>query len=334
MKPCIDIVLATYNGEQYLEQQIESLQNSEQYHQLINRLIITDDGSSDATIAIISQLALLDNKIELHINPQNNTGLTLSSESCPAIPCRVGPLANFAHGLSLTTAPYIMLCDQDDVWLPNKITLSFQEILKKDNDSPQLIFSDMRITNKNLNTLSESYFSLKNIPTNWHHNIEHLAQQNVASGCTMLFNRALLNIAMPIPINAYMHDWWLVLIAKHYGEVTLIKQPLILYRQHDNNNIGAKKRRLTQLLVNFPHYLADFQTSFWRAVTQAQLLCQHIEKSKQLSPVAPTITSFAHIAAAPKYKRIGYWLNKKVTRSNLLGRYALLIVLLITKRKH
>jgi len=315
----IDIVLATFNGELFLKAQIHSIQNNSGYQKLISRFIIVDDGSTDNSLKIVRELAIQDDKIELVIN---------DSEAH-------GPSQNFAFGLTKTSADYIMLSDQDDIWLPEKIALSLQKMQQLEASSeqekalPLLVFSDKIIVDASLQVISGSYFELKNISKRWHHEFNRLCQQNVASGCTMLLNRALLNKAMPIPRGAYMHDWWLALVASRCGKLGLINQPLIQYRQHQQNSIGANKRSLWQLFSSFSLHLTKFEQSFLQTSLQAQAFCA-FEKKYHLVE-SNTLKALANIHSYSLRQRMVFFLNKTIRRSHLLGNIALFIVLLKMK---
>jgi len=321
----IDIVLATFNGEFYLEEQIKSIQNNHQYLECIARLIIVDDGSTDKTAEIVRLLGLSDTKIEWLLNSSG----------------KHGPSNNFAFGLEQTHSQYIMLSDQDDVWQPDKIELSIQKIkqlerkcekkaevnlAEKAADIPLLVFSDKEIVDENLQLICGSYFELKNIPKDWHMKFEQLCQQNVVSGCTMLFNRALLNKAMPIPQQAYMHDWWLALVASRCGKIAFIDQPLIKYRQHHNNTIGANKRSKLSLITQFNQQLIQFEQSFLQTIEQAKAF-ESFEQEQQLNNNR-TISILANIKNISISQKISLFAKKTINRSHLFGIIALLIVLL------
>ena len=309
----IDIVLATYNGEQYLAEQIRSIQNNIGYDKWISRLLVIDDGSTDATFSVVKQLSLDDGKIIWLTNTSN----------------RHGACNNFAFGLAQTLSPYIMLSDQDDVWLPDKIQLSIDRIkqLEKEHESvPLLVFTDKKIVDEKLNLICPSYFKLKNIPKNWHLSFEQLCQQNVISGCTMLFNRALLNKAMPIPEQAYMHDWWLALIASKCGQIAFIDKSLIKYRQHNNNAIGANKRSKLTLITHFFQNLKQFEQSFLQIIQQAKAF-EKFEKINGLNK-NKTISALANIHKLSKRQKFILVINKTLTRNHFIGKIVLIIVLL------
>jgi len=253
----IDIVLATYNGEKHIAEQINSIQQSVHYVELISRLIIIDDGSNDSTISIVQTYANNDKKIEIHANQTGKNGAK----------------HNFCAGLNLSTAEYVMMCDQDDVWHPEKIQLSLLRIKQLEGvfyNQPILVFTDKEIVDEQLNLIKGSDYLLSKLSKEWHKKTERLLQRNVVSGCTTMMNQNLLKMALPFPEQAFMHDWWLALIASYYGQVSLIDKPLMKYRQHDNNVIGANHRSLTSLLLNAPSNLLMFKNNFNKAMSQAE----------------------------------------------------------------
>jgi len=313
----IDIVLATYNGERFLAEQIRSIQNNIGYEKLVSQLLVVDDGSTDETFSIVEALSQHDEKIKWLPNTSNKHGAS----------------NNFSFGLAQTKSPYIMLSDQDDIWLPEKIQLSIDRIKQLENDpasdpilTPFLVFSDKEIVDEKLQSISPSYFKLKDIAKDWYIKLEQLCQQNVASGCTMIFNRALLNKAMPIPEQAYMHDWWLALVANKCGKLALIDKALIKYRQHDNNSIGVNHRSKLNSMMCFYQHIKQFESNFLQIVEQAKAF-KAFEEKNGLSK-NKTIGALANIHNLSKSQKVVLYINKTITRSHFLGKVALLIVLL------
>lgn len=227
----IDILLATYNGAGWLRQQLDSL-----LAQTIPpaRILIRDDGSKDGTILIVNEYIMRDKRIRL-------------------IPKRgdfpSGAAGNFAALLMEADADYAMFCDQDDVWIPDKIerSLNVMKQLKQvhGKDTPLLVHTDATITDRDLKPLASF--------TKHHHlnpdirPFSRLLVQNTAHGCTILANRALVALARPIPPDARMHDMWLALVASAFGQIAYLDEPTLLYRQHGANVIGARKLRLATL---------------------------------------------------------------------------------------
>ena len=222
----IEILLATYNSERFVEQQLDSIfyQSFRDWH-----LTVQDGGSTDGTLQILERFK---KKYNSKISILYNASHKLSSKE------------NFSSILSKVDSPYYMFCDHDDVWFKDKIEKTFQ-FLKysttiSDRELPLLVFTDSVVTNENLEVLSESFFTYQNLDPN-KISLENLLLQNVAPGNTMLFNHALKKIATPIPNEAIMHDYWLMLIACIFGRIYFFDEPTISYRQHGQNVIGASK---------------------------------------------------------------------------------------------
>ena len=236
-----EVVLPTYNGAPYLEAQLASI-----HAQTLQptRLLLRDDGSSDGTPELIAQL-------------QARYGAWL--QVLP-VDGKLGCTANVNRLLEATTAPYVALADQDDLWLPQKLeqalVLMQQLEARLGVEMPLLVHSDLELVDDQAQPLGFRY---------WHHqrldpqrtDPADLALTNVVTGCTALCNRALLQMALPIPAEALMHDWWLALVASAFGQIALVEPPGVLYRQHGGNVLGAQGlgwaywcRRLKQLLAN------------------------------------------------------------------------------------
>ncbi|GKW23600.1 hypothetical protein PEC311524_11940 [Pectobacterium carotovorum subsp. carotovorum] len=222
----IDIAMATYNGEKYIVEQINSIIN-----QTVGnwRLYISDDASLDNTVGLIKQLAQVDDRIIL-INDERQGGV----------------LSNFNKVLEATKADYVFLADQDDVWPENRIELLLDEIQKKDKNRsrPVMLYSDLELVDKDLNTISESFY--KSCKINPRENIDpiNLLWKCSVYGCTTVFNRALLDKCMPIPNGITMHDNWLALNAATENGLFYFDKITIKYRQHDNNVVGGGRKSL------------------------------------------------------------------------------------------
>ena len=227
MKKTIDIALASYNGAPYIREQIESILRMEagQFECSLRQIIVSDNGSSDETISIVTEMAAMHPRIRL-VREQ-----------------RKGVIANFNRAISESDADYVMLSDQDDVWLPEKLSATLGEMLKQENRSPGLpvlVFTDLRVVDATLNTIAPSFFGFQKVSPAEYARPARMAVYNIAPGCTMMLNRALLQTAMPVPESCYMHDWWFVHAAAIYGRLAWLNQQTMLYRQHANNQVGAR----------------------------------------------------------------------------------------------
>jgi glycosyltransferase involved in cell wall biosynthesis len=224
--PAIDILLATYNGERFLSEQIQSLLNQTCAHW---RLIIRDDGSTDNTRSIIYRYQQqYPQKIIVLEDSQTNLGA-----------CR-----NFARLLEHSSAEYVMFSDQDDVWLPAKIALTLEKMKKMveryGNDVPLLVYTDMKVVNDRLSIISESFWKNQAFNPAIGQSLSRFLVSNVATGCTVMINKKLRELSVPIPQEALMHDWWVGLIAVAFGRTDYVDDVTMLYRQHCMNVVGAK----------------------------------------------------------------------------------------------
>lgn len=217
----IEILMATYNGEKYVSEQIDSLLNQTFKDW---SLLIRDDNSKDETLNIIkSYVEQYPNKIKL-IN--DNKGSLRAKD-------------NFLELLKLSTADYIMFCDQDDVWLPRKIEITLKKMKEVEN-GPTLIHTDLKVVDKNLNIISDSMWKLQKLfPEKKEYN--YLIVQNNITGCTMMINRELAKLSTGKFPNGIMHDWIIGIIASLKGNISYVNEGTILYRQHGNNEVGAQE---------------------------------------------------------------------------------------------
>ena len=207
----VDILMATYNGEQFIRQQLDSIfQQSYQEWQLI----IRDDCSKDKTVEIIKEYQLL--------HPGRITLIPANQPSGSA-------QKNFFLLLPYSTAPYMMFADQDDVWLPDKIQLTIEKMqqIETDFDStmPILVHTDLAITDTDLNVLNPSRYDMHDINPE-RNKLNHLLVQGIVYGCTLMVNRALLNLITERPKLDVMHDTWLSLLACTFGQIGYVDNRL------------------------------------------------------------------------------------------------------------
>lgn len=219
----IAILMATYNGEKYICQQIDSIlsQTCKDWE-----LYIHDDGSTDNTIAAVeSYVEKYPNKI--HLIDGKSTG---------------GAKYNFFYLFGQVEAPYYMTCDQDDVWLDKKIELTYDKMLTIENkaDVPCLVYTELRVVDSELNTIADTMSEYQSLDCH-KRTINQFILQNSVTGCTMMVNRTLRDKMLHITDidNTIMHDWWAALVAAQFGETAFIDEPTILYRQHGDNSLGA-----------------------------------------------------------------------------------------------
>ncbi len=233
----VDIVMAVYNGERYLAEQIDSiLQQS--YRDI--RLYIRDDGSADRSAQIIDSYAQRCPERVIAVRDTQTAGSA----------CR-----NFMLLLQHTTADYVMFSDQDDVWLPDKVRHSLEQMEEIEQrigaDKPVLVFGSYRPVDEHLNAIhdragdrQEAAYKLA---------FSNLLVQNYVNGNLMMANRTLVRQMGTYADGILMHDWWAALLAAGGGEIRHIDEEMLLYRQHAGNVVGSKnikslRYRISKLL--------------------------------------------------------------------------------------
>lgn len=213
-KPTVAVLLSTYNGEKYIEALIESVLRQEAVNV---QLIIRDDGSLDKTIDIIKKFS--DDRIQLHIGNKN-----------------LGPAKSF---LKLTQyvekADYCAYCDQDDIWKKDKLKRGINRLSKSNSNTPALYMSTYEVVDKNLNLLFVRDMEYERPLT-----LEQTILCRAPSGCTMVFNNALLQkINKKIPQYVRMHDFWTLLtVEAFHGDIYTDEYASLQYRQHGDNSVG------------------------------------------------------------------------------------------------
>lgn len=221
----VTILLATYNGEAYLRQQLDSLLNQTCKELSI---LISDDLSTDRTSEIIKEY---EKKHPDRIKSLKNIKPSGS------------PQSNFFRLLSSVDDDYIMLCDQDDIWLPHKVEVTLKEM--KDMESqwgkerPLLIHGDLSVTDEKGAILHKSMARFQKIAVHDNRFTHYLVENNI-TGNTVMINRGFLPYFTYIPKQCMMHDWWLGLLASCFGKISYIDRPLVLYRQHGSNQVGSR----------------------------------------------------------------------------------------------
>lgn len=262
----IEILLATYNGERFLPEQIESItsQSFKDYN-----ILASDDNSSDCTFEILrSYESVLGEKIKV---VQSNTHSAKE---------------NFYNLLDMADAEYIALCDQDDFWQSDKLEKSLKAVQRLERrygkETPILVHSDLEIVDENLNSQNKKMSELTGISeaikyakkeSKYLYTISteksfsrYLVENNI-TGNTVIINKALLDIYKR-PEVSFMHDWWLGMIAFTFGKVGYLNECLVKYRQHESNELGAKnplelrnirKRNKQRIRENYDYMFAQVE---------------------------------------------------------------------------
>lgn len=223
--PRVSILLAAYNGERFIRQMIDSVL-AQDYKNF--QVVLSDDGSSDGTDKVLDEYA------ELYPNQivRYKSGMKFGCAQ-----------KHFMHLLTVFhDAPYIMFCDQDDVWHKDKVSKTLEKMQQVENGEavPAMVHTDLRVVDGALQEINASFWKHSNLDGS-RLALNQLLVQNVVTGCTMMINHSLAELACgSVPEEMLMHDWWLALLASACGRTGYLAEQTIDYRQHGNNSVGAK----------------------------------------------------------------------------------------------
>jgi glycosyltransferase involved in cell wall biosynthesis len=299
--PEVDVLLATYNGERFLPELLESL--ATQSHDRI-KVIVGDDGSVDRTGQIVKQYHNRLRALEFH-----DFGDAAQH----------GARANFSRLMGKARARYVMFCDQDDVWLPEKIELTLRKMLaleaEQGMDRPILVHTDLRVVDQNLNMLSDSMWRSQKIRPDLA-SPRKLLVENSVTGCTVMINRSLLTLAGAVPDRAIMHDWWTALTAACFGTIAHLDERTILYRQHQGNSVGAKRWSVGTVCAQFVDAVAGDAAARSVQKTIDQASAFHARYGEAMpANLRKLIRTYAEIKAKRSLGRKAFLIRSGLTKS-------------------
>lgn len=248
----ISILLATYNGEKYLREQIESILNQTEQNWI---LYIRDDGSTDNTLSIIREYA------------KKYPGMI--------IPVRdklggLGAMQNFMALLKYAQSKYYMFCDQDDIWKADKVEKTLKAMKAAEAECeigayhcvcPVCVHTDLEVMDGNGTQIHPSFVEKLGLDAKGA-TFASLIFSNVVTGCTMMINQAMRDLLTVLPDSCMMHDQWIGLLAEGCGKRVYLPEATIRYRQHGENVMGAKGRSFVDKLgkiLNISGYLKGIE---------------------------------------------------------------------------
>lgn len=295
----VTIVMSTYNGICFLQEQLDSLYQ-QRYPNI--KILVRDDGSTDATRQLL-QAEQERGAIEL-LPEHHNLGGT----------CSFFELLRLA---ALTETEYVAFCDQDDVWQPDKIETAVMA-LTSFADRPALYCSRLEIVDEQLNPIGMTLIPRKI-------GFGNALVENIATGCTMLLNRKAIEIICHnnLPDNVYVHDWWCYLVVSCFGEVIFDPISHIHYRQHGKNSIGAATtllgvcKRKWGRFINRRRWISE-QAKTFLAIFNEQIPLPQRQLLHQFSQIESSCWSRIQLACSKKI-----WRQKGM--DNLILRLVILI---------
>ena len=253
----VEILMAVYNGEAYLREQLDSIlgQSDDRWH-----LTVSDDGSTDGSAAILDAYA--------RRYPDRITRYASGR--------RFGSARDhFFHLMARCGADHMLFCDQDDVWYPDKLAKTREALLEAGAqygpDMPILVFSDQTPTDANLKPLADS---LMRYQGQYFETFDYrsILMQNVVTGGAMGINRALARLGGRCAKldGVIMHDWWLAAVAARFGQIVYLDEPLGVYRQHGGNAVGAKGVDSAAYIADRLSRLGEVRAAILRKKAQAK----------------------------------------------------------------
>ena len=307
------ILMAVYQGEAFLREMIDSLlaQSCQEFV-----ICFHDDGSTDASASILSE----------YVSKDPETFCLLEGEPLGSAK------GNFLWMLSQVEADTYMFADQDDVWLPEKLekSLAFYQKTISEASSPlagefSCIFSDMYVTDETLHVLSDSMIrtigrDIRRVATG------QILMDNPAAGCTMLFGRRLrdeiVDVMERVDLSRItMHDQFILAAASLLGTVAGLDEPLVYYRQHAHNEMGAKSEGVTSKLLRniFDLFCGKFRREKQEFLQKSRDLGRELQKLRSLSNEDKVfLQNYAEIGKGNKHQRIAFYKAHHIERTTKL----------------
>ncbi len=273
----ISIALCTYNGEIFLHEQIESILNQDYAN--ISEIICVDDNSTDDTWKILQEYAGKYSNFKIFRNSSNK-----------------GFIRNFEKALTLTSKKFIAIADQDDIWYPNKISKLVRAIGEN-----FMAYSDNEYIGSDGITLGKKFSDFRRLSTCT--SCLNFVLYNGISGHTMLINRDLLKYALPFP-DEIPFDYWLAFHAVQYGVIPYLNEPLVSYRQHDNNTLGA-----IGIKKNAKNIIKGRKVNYNRIIKFSMAINENLQYEKQV--LLKLAYSYIDFSFKTRLKRVVlFWENR------------------------
>lgn len=307
----ITIIMAVYNGQEYIREQLESLKD-QTYTEW--RLVIRDDRSSDKTAEIVKKFS---DEVEQEVIFKVNEKPSGSAKNNFAL------LINDAK-----ESDYVMFCDQDDIWKKDKIEITFNKMKQAEErygrDFPLLVHGDVEVIDENGNINADSMFEMSHI--NADSKLPQILIQNHVTGCTMMCNKKLIAGISEYASSEYiiMHDYLAALYASVFGKIEVIKKPLLSYRQHSGNSVGAKNNNnpvylLKRLANGRKSYKEAMETSrnqvkFFVEIYRKELAAEKYCEEYELMSGYASLGSRAKLYRIMFYKKNNIWKNGTIRK--------------------
>lgn len=304
----VGIVMAAYNSERFIGEQLESILSGT--YQNIH-IYVRDDGSTDNTPAIVKEY---EEKYPVQVQLVRNE-------------VNGGLVKNFLTGVMEAKEDYIMFCDHDDVWLPDKVRVTLEAMKKAESEAmsenlPVVVFTDNTIVDGELKPLGGSFYERSHFDFK-QMGLSYMLMENKLIGCTMMINKALKDKITVLPEHARVHDWWIALIASAFGRIVFVDEQTMLYRQHGSNEIGNR---------SFFKYVTDAATSLQKQKEKVILTERQAEEFLQIyntmlnGEQKELVRQFACLNEYSFFRRKALVIKNKYLKSGIVRNIGVLLV--------
>lgn len=301
ISPEISVAMCTYNGAQFIGEQLESMAAQTL---LPAEIVVSDDGSTDGTIALLKQTW---ERLSEHSSEIRTVKLTVISNKTS-----LGVTKNFEQAIAATTKSFIFLADQDDLWFPQRLEVETARL----KAGVGFVFGDAQLINSSSEPLGHSLFEALSLSSAERagivaHPVNVLIKRNIVTGATAAFSRSVFEKATPFP-HGWVHDEWLAMVAALSGVKFAVTESLIGYRQHDSNQIGVKKNTLSTRMAKLRAEGAE---------RNARLLARITSLAERASDLGATASALSLIASSVKFQqaRSAYPRNRAIRWVPVLG---------------
>ena len=338
MSSAIDILLATYNGGEFIDKQIKSLVTQDRDDLDIDlRLIIRDDGSTDNTLDIIKK------RLEYYrAKRENPMEVRILDDSTPT----GSPSGNFMKLLNVTNADYVMFSDQDDMWYRRKVKTTFECMkrleAKYGETTPLMVHTDLSLMDESGKKIAQSFYEYQKLPIQKPSksgsgssfsldSLNRLLIQNTVTGCTVMMNKAAADLLRKAPVSemVLMFDHYAAILVAATGHIAFVDEPLIRYRQHGGNMVGAhaadsKEEYKRRLDFGREKFLKDMDLSYRQVGYIVKRYEDEIRKAKGEETVE-LLKEYSNLIMAGKLERLQFFQKHDVYKNGALKKLVQMI---------
>lgn len=302
--PKISVALCTYNGSKYLEPQLLSiLGQSYPPHEII----ISDDDSSDDTVDLAQSICLEAGFPVRILRNNSNKGIK----------------ANFGKAIGACTGDYIALADQDDVWMPEKLSIFSNAILESDRSIPGLFYSNLNLIDSEGRSLTGSFFTNARIVPPRESSWKFLATRNFAPGCCIVFDSRLVKYILPIPSQSILHDWWVNLVFSLCGKIHQVNADTISYRLHSGNNQGIPNFNRALSAGRESGFFSVACSNLVAGINQVKCVVHRLKENDQ--PCPPELEALINLFELPRLARPVRLIRLGIRRGNFFKTCTMLV---------